>query len=233
MARMGDGYGSECHLLRFLGRHRRTLDQLIVKTVGADSVEWADYPFDRSHPWLDGEHKGISFIGDNESLQAAWRQFWPGSGNSQNWDAVGRVQVDGAWEWLLVEAKANLEEIRSSCQAKEHGGRPLISRTLAKTKSDLGVAPERDWLNRYYQFCNRVATLHFLEQNGIKTRIFLIYFCGDRSGEGRTCPSDAAGWDAALRGQDEHVGLPMGHPLSNRIHKGFLDVIPPESRDLL
>ena len=222
---MGDGYGSECHLLRFLGRHRRLLDREVMDAVGATDVRWHDYPFDASTPWLDSEHKGMGFIND-ESIQAAWKQTWPSSGNSQNWDAVGQVLIGGSWEWLLVEAKANLEEIRSSCQAKENGGLPLILRTLSAAKADLGVPAHKDWLNRYYQFCNRVAALHFLGTRGVRARLLFIYFIGDRGGNGRTCPIDESGWSEALRAQDDHVGLPPGHALSGRISKMFLAVSP-------
>ena len=30
MGMMGDGYGSECHLLRYLGRHRALLNQRVL-----------------------------------------------------------------------------------------------------------------------------------------------------------------------------------------------------------
>ena len=37
VAEMGLGYGSECHLLRYLGRHRRRLDQIVKTSVGAEA----------------------------------------------------------------------------------------------------------------------------------------------------------------------------------------------------
>jgi hypothetical protein len=223
---MGDGYGSECHLLRFLGRHRDLLDRQISGIIGSDAVRWCDYPFDPSNAWLDGEWKGIGFLPNPEALEPAWKRAWPTTGNPPNWDAVGQIHVDGAWEWLLVEAKANIEEVRSSCQAKEIGGRPLIARTLAEAKSGLGVSEDRDWLNGYYQYCNRITMLNFLQRNGINARLLFIYFTGDRNGPGRTCPPDEAGWEQALRAQHQHVGLPAGHALEGRIHRLFLPVRP-------
>lgn len=59
MGMMGDGYGSECHLLRYLGRHRAFLDQRVLEVTGATAIEWLDYPFDRSRTWQDGECKGL------------------------------------------------------------------------------------------------------------------------------------------------------------------------------
>jgi hypothetical protein len=44
MGRMNASYGSEFHLLRMLGRHRRFFDSRICEATGADSVEWLDFP---------------------------------------------------------------------------------------------------------------------------------------------------------------------------------------------
>jgi hypothetical protein len=54
MAEMGIGYGSECHLLRYLGRHRALLDRRILEVTRADTIAWLDHPFDPSKAWLDG-----------------------------------------------------------------------------------------------------------------------------------------------------------------------------------
>ena len=54
MGMMGVGYGSECHLPRYLGRHRALLDRRVLDVTGATAVEWLDYPFDRSRLWQDG-----------------------------------------------------------------------------------------------------------------------------------------------------------------------------------
>jgi len=91
-------------------------------------------------------------------------------------------------EWLLVEAKANIQELKSSCGAKEkgqrsEGGRKLIAHTLAAVKSTLGVAEDRDWLNGYYQYCNRIAVLEFLNRQKVPTRLMFIYFVGDKGSD--------------------------------------------------
>lgn len=226
MAEIGNGYGSECHLLRFLGRHRALLDASVMEAVGADGITWLDFPFDARRPWLDGEWKGLDFLPADSPALAAWRRLWPRRGNPPNWDAVGCVTVGGVTEWLLVEAKANVEEMRSSCQASPDGGRPAIERVLADTKAALGVAGDRDWLNGHYQLCNRLAVLHLLTRHGVPARLLFIHFLGDRGGAGRTCPATADAWSAELAAQDAHVGLPPVHPLSGRVHRMFLAVAP-------
>ena len=81
------------------------------------------------------------------------------------------------------------------------------------------------WLSCYYQFCNRVAVLHFLNQHGAPARLLFLYFTGDEFPDGSVdCPTSEDGWRLALAKQAEHVGLPDGHALSSRIHKLFLPV---------
>jgi hypothetical protein len=226
VAEMGMGYGSECHLLRYLGRHRKLLDQRVSEAVGTSIVSWLDHPFDRSKTWLDGELKGLNFLAPDDPVRDEWRHVWPQSGNPPNWDALARIGREGASEWLLVEAKANIQELQSSCQASSAGGRSLIARTLTATKDALGAPADRDWLNGYYQYCNRVAVLEFLNRHHVASRLLFIYFMGDKGDTNRVYPADVTGWRAALEAQSTHVGLPQAHPLSDRIHKLFLDVCP-------
>jgi len=221
---MGDGYGSECHLLRYLGRHRALLDQRVLEVTGATSIAWLDYPFDPSRPWQDGEWKGLDFLRDDALAKAAWRRTWPQGGNAPNWDAIGRLRFGVEEAWLLAEAKANIEELRSSSKASPNGGRPMVEAFLTRTRDRLGVATDHDWLCGYYQFCNRLAVLDLLNEHRAPAHLLNIYFVGDRSGAGRSCPQDVAAWAPALKDMEEHVGLQREHPLAARVHKLFLPV---------
>jgi hypothetical protein len=223
MGRLGMGYGSEWHLLWYLARHRSALDDAVRAANGADSVEWLDFPVrpgGAAH--TDAEWKGLDFLEDAE-IRSAWREFWPQGAGIHNWDAVGRIRRGGRVEWLLVEAKANCEEIRSDCGAKPAGGLAQIKTVLEDTKRALGVEPSRDWLCGYYQSCNRLAVLHFLNSRRIPSHLLTIYFTGDTNGD-RACPKDRNGWGAAIVEQAAHVGLPGEHALTGRIHSVFLPV---------
>jgi len=99
-----------------------------------------------------------------------------------------------------------------------------IVRAFGETKRDLGVPKDRDWLNGYYQFCNRIAALYFLNAYGVPARLLNLYFLGDRQPD-RTCPRDEEGWQEALQAQAEHVGLPAGHRLEARMHELFLPMV--------
>lgn len=218
MGRMGFGYGSEWQLLWYLARHRARLSAAVAEAAAASSVEWPDLPV--GSRGADQEWKGIDFV-KHRGVHEEWRKFWPQRGNPPNWDAVGTAVIDGKRTWLLVEAKAHLGEIRSDCGAVEAGGLGQIRATLERVKGKLVVPEGRDWLNGYYQLCNRLAVLSFLRDQGIATRLVLVYFYGDSSGPGRECPTTEQEWFPSLEAQDAAIGLPDGET-RRAIHKVFL-----------
>lgn len=230
MAQLNPSYGSELHLLRMLGRHRGYLNRKVCEETGADRVEWLDFPSAEMRRdklgrvlW-DREWHHLQFLPKTDVARKAWEAAWPAHRMGHNWDAIGRLLFGAASEWLLVEAKANVEEIASVCQAEDIKSIELIQQTMNATKSALGVASNCDWMRPYYQFCNRVAALHVLNTAGTPARLLYIYFCGDVSDKRRTCPTSKQGWHAELEKQDQHVGLSVSHPMRERIHKLFLDV---------
>ena len=143
-----------------------------------------------------------------------------------NWDAVGKIEVDGAWEWMLVEAKSHTEELKSDCGATDLRSIQKIIHTFNVVKSDLGAKQDTNWHKQYYQYANRLAVLHHLTKNNVKARLLFIYFCGDKwPPPEKNCPKDEASWCAALEAQAEHLGLVENHRLlAERIHKLFLPV---------
>ena len=223
MASIGAGYGSECHLLRYLGRHRGLFDARVGAALGGEVLGWVDFHFDPSQVWPDGERTGLDFV-DDVAVQSAWAAWWPQGRGIHHWDAVGRYRAGSETGWLLVEAKANVEELASDCKAKAEGGRGQIEAALAAVKQALGVDPSRDWLRGFYQYANRVAALHFLGAHGVAARLLHVYFSGDRT-PNRTCPADAAGWSAPLAQQQAHLGIAAGHPIRARIHALHLPVV--------
>ena len=135
MAQLNARYGSELHLLRMLGRHRKYFDKKVRDVTGADDVEWLDFPSDEMHledkkPVWDREWRRLDFLPDTDPAKAAWEHCFPMQGQGHNWDAVGRLHYGSSLEWLLVEAKANIRELFSDCKAKDSRSRQLICRTL-------------------------------------------------------------------------------------------------------
>ena len=155
MAEIGYGYGSEWHLLRFLGYHRNVLDSAILRAIGGQGIEWLDFPFKQAKKFYDDEWKGLDFLETEHLARKEWSSYWPTSGNRQNWDAVGRLRIGGQEEWLLVEAKAHLGELNSSCGASDSGGLPMIRSACEVTKQNMGIDQAKDWLSPFYQYANR------------------------------------------------------------------------------
>ena len=225
MADIGDGYGSECHLLRYLGRHREQLNAAVLKATGAARLRWIDYPFDPAQKWKDGCWAGLDFLPEKEKARKKWPEFLPPQDKLQNWDAVGLAEIDGEVEWILVEAKAHLDELRSDCLASAGNGLGPIREAFEQVKSDLGVRPILDWLNGYYQYCNRIAALWFLGRHKLKARLLFIYFTGDEYPmHAFDCPEDREGWQDELEERRKHVGLPADHPIAGRIYEIYLPV---------
>jgi hypothetical protein len=231
MQRVGHGYGSACHLLRYLGWHRHLLDQRILEVVGGEAIDWLDMGFAPASTYKgagsfpDREIIGLAFLPDGHPARVAWKSWWPTTGKAQNWDAIARVRYGEVWEWLLVEAKAHLGEIRSDCRACSPQSIETIGRALEETKYALGAPEQRDWLRGCYQYANHLAALHFLHSHGVPARLLHIYFVGDHGDASRICPATAEGWKDALAVQDTHLGLTEGHALVDRVHKLFLPVI--------
>lgn len=230
MARLNSSYGSELHLLRMLGRHRSYFDRKVLAVTGAVSIEWCDFPSGQERAdaegniYWDGEWQQVAFLDPGDHGRKAWNAAWPRRGTGPNWDAIGVLRYGAAQEWLLVEAKANVQEIFSECGAKDAGSIKLIRDTLDQTKAALGASSTVDWMQPYYQFCNRLAVLHVLNNAGSSARLLNVYFCGDVGNGRRTCPPSQAEWTEPLIRQERHVGLPADHSLKDRIHKCFIDV---------
>jgi len=122
MAKIGHGYGSEWHLLRYLGYHRNTLNSEIRKLISLDGISWLDFKFSNINEKLrqDDEYKGLEFLDMKKYSKVLdnWDKFWPKTGNVPNWDAIGNGLRGSHKEWILVETKGNLEECESNCHAK-------------------------------------------------------------------------------------------------------------------
>jgi len=217
---IGAGYGSELHLMRYMARYRQELDKAILDKTGGDSITWHDFKhgnnYDCSNPQEvhlpDNELTGINFLTETDYSKVvdAWKQFWPQGGTSMNWDAAGYTTVNNRNQYILVEAKAHTEEIKSDCGADPGKSMKHIDKAFTYTKDWLGITSTNDWKKTYYQMANRLAMIHFLAYHDIPAKLVNIYFCGDKNPSpynGATCPSDANGWKNALNDQYEYLGL--------------------------
>jgi hypothetical protein len=223
MGSIGYGYGSECHLLRYLGRHRQLLNREIQRATDTELGDWLDFGFDPAKKrFPDAEPIGLEFLDPSHAARASWGTFWPNSRRQHNWDAVAITKNEG---YLLIEAKAHVDELLSRCQAKGPS-REIILRACQATKQSMNIAPERDWLEPYYQMANRLVALHHLRSHGIQAGLCLIYFTGDCFA-GRTCPPTEKEWGPAIQAMNHHLGLAGRSELEHHVHKVFLPVSGP------
>ena len=233
MSTIGCGYGSEWHLLRWLGYHRQELSAQVASAVRADAVEWLDLEpnlksrdaFDRDLEWVN-----LDFLQSDDPARVAWARTWPRAGGrvGPHWDAVGRARFGARTEWLLVEAKAHVGEVSSDCGATSPTSIAKIEAAFAEAGPSFGVADTNAWSRGHYQLANRLTLLHVMNTNGAAARLVFVYFCGDdatRYGGKVECPPDADGWRTALDAMHGHVGWAPGQgPLGSRVHEVFLPV---------
>ncbi len=217
------GEGSAWHMMRFLGHHRNELNRQVGDLIGGEVTAWFDFHFDTSADLGDDEWEGLDFLKDEKpEVHAAWCKYWPQTGKQQNWDAVGKAMCDGVEHLLLVEAKAHTGEVGRETVG---GGKSKekIGARFEDTRAALGIGEHEDWFKPYYQYANRLATLHFLRSQPLPAKLLMVYFVGDEF-EGRTCPKDAEGWQPTLKKMDDHLGLTGGSELEKSVHKLFLHV---------
>lgn len=225
MGKRGEGYGSEDHFLRYRAERPEELNAAILTALGGGNDCRLAWIYPRGIP-DEPEPEGLDFLSNDEEVQARWKAYWPQRGRAQTWDGIATLDHGAGHEWLLIEAKANtVEFVTPPCGASKEGGRAQIEKTLNRLKAHLGVHRHFPWLGTYYQYANRLAVLHFLNDlSAIPTRLFHVYFLGDRFPDGRECPSTEAEWQRLIEARRLTLGLPKNHALTPRSHEIFLTV---------
>lgn len=148
--------------------------------------------------WAEYRDDGFLRVVGQERLIDPLAKFWPKQG--PQWDALGLAK-DGSV--LLVEAKAHVAELASTCAASPNS-RTLIDAALGMTATDLDCSVTPAWTDSYYQYANRLAHLRFLQRNGVPAHLLFVYFYGDAMMNG---PGSAEEWKQALRTMYEALGI--------------------------
>lgn len=148
-------------------------------------------------------------------LKLPLTEFWPSMG--PQWDALGRTLTG---DLVLVEAKANLPELLSSPSGASPESAARIRGSLEEVSMAIGASPGTDWSRRFYQYANRLAHAHFLnERNGVPARLVFLYFIGDADVSG---PESRREWEAAIAVLHEALGI-RGR-LPTYVSDAFVDV---------
>ena len=228
MGRMGYGYGSEFHLLRWMGRHRGEFDKRVgeVLGIGDAKIEWFDFDFDERKPIPDAEVKGLGFLKDDSRYGEIKADFevgecsWPQRGESMNWDAVGRV----GRRYILCEAKAHVEEIEKVHKLTPSSSVEQRRKAFEFAKGWIGVTGSPDWLRNYFQMANRLYILSLLDKHQIDAVLLNVYFCGDGHSNW-TCPRSSDEWDPIIQDEARKLGIEDNLFVKANVKNLFLPVM--------
>lgn len=146
-------------------------------------------------------------------LEEKLGDFWPRLG--PQWDGLGRISTGDV---LLVEAKAHVDELRSSCGAGEKSS-ARIGEAFNWAKSHLGAKLDSDWMQPYYQYANRLAHLAFLRRHGIPAHLLFVCFTNDSDMGGPTSEEE---WRVGLDDVKRSLGLHSAE--IDGVHELFVDV---------
>lgn len=146
--------------------------------------------------------------------------FWPPSG--PRWDGLARTS---SCKFLLVEAKAYIEEGVDFGSRAGDNSRKMIADALEQSKLAYGANADSNWESPFYQYANRLAHLHFLVSNNrIDAHLVFMYFA---NAPDVRLPCTSEQWEGARRLTEKCLGL-GNHAYSNRIATVVVDV--PEMR---
>ena len=187
-------------------------DELRGAVQSTARIEWVSPLVDEDLAEYRDE-EAVSRLGLELSVRPL-RDFWPSRG--PQWDALARSGEKA----ILVEAKAHVPEMFSgACGAESEASRRMIREALEETKRWLGAKPGLDWMERFYQYGNRLAHLYFLrEVNQVDAHLVFVNFLGDHDVGG---PDDPAVWRAATEVLHEALGIRGRVP--NSVHEVFVD----------
>ncbi|MCJ7773303.1 MAG: hypothetical protein MUP22_09250, partial [Desulfobacterales bacterium] len=208
--------GSLKWIQAFVNEQPHLLGTPIKKFIRADkgrNIEWLsplandDYSEYRDQAFLD--LLGI------ELSKKKLKYFWPNRG--PQWDALGRT---GNEAYFLVEAKAHISEIISSCKAYSPKSKTRIKKGLIQTQKYLGLKPHIDFTRGLYQYANRLAHLYFLRVlNDIPAYLVFVFFIDDPT----HISTSKAEWTGALQVMRSFLGG-NNHKLSKYVIDVFVDV---------
>lgn len=179
-----------------------------------ESIEWlSPIRSDQYAEYYDGEF--LKRLGIKE-LAIPLHSFWPRSG--PRWDGLARTS---SRKFLLVEAKAYIEEGVDFGSKAGNDSRRKIAKALKQSKQAYGASAEANWELPFYQYANRLAHLHFLvSKNEIDAYLVFLYFA---NAPDVPSPCSSEQWEGARRLTEKCLGL-GSHVYRDRIATVVIDV---------
>jgi hypothetical protein len=162
--------GSQKWLQCAINADRSVLDSLLLpKLRNVKTITWCS-PLKNDQY---AEYRDAAFLQKigREDLTHELEEFWPPRG--PQWD--GLAQCDNG-SVILVEAKAHIGELFSTCLAQAPESLKKIHAALDETAEYLRVKRLAPWTHFFYQLANRIAHVYFLRNNGVDAYLVLIIF---------------------------------------------------------
>ncbi len=211
-----DGRGSLKCIQNLINNSPSYINSLIAekfKELGEEEIFWTsplkndDYAEYRDHSFIEK----IGLIPNKIQLS----KFWPKGG--PQWDALAKT---ASGKVILVEAKANIPEIKSQGTKAKDLSKNLINKSLSEVKEFLEITNEVDWSGTYYQYTNRIAHLFYLREK-CKVPVYLIniYFIDDAT----HIATKRERFELALKKLKNHLGL-ESHNLDDFMTEIFIDL---------
>lgn len=192
--------GSQKWMQLVASQHPDALNFILREQTGLEQKETIQWVSPRENDnWAEYRDAGFLDCLGLSRLRSELAEFWPDRG--PQWDALGISSNDTVY---LVEAKAHLKELSSTCGAKSGRSLDFIHRALDGTKRAVDVDISTDWLTGFYQYANRLAHLKFLQGHGVKAYLVFVYFLNDDDMHG---PSSKEQWQRELAEVYRHLGL--------------------------
>lgn len=190
--------GSKKYTQLYINEHRQMLNCLIFsaspgltrKAVG-EPVWVSPLKAEQFNEYYDGPFLDALGLGKHK---AALKEFWPDRG--PHWDALAKVETDAGPGAILVEAKAHLSESKRDDESKAGDeSATLINESLLRARKFYGVPDSApSWFSTYYQVCNRLAHLYFMnEVLGVPTWLVWLLIADDPDWAGED-PANPMQW---------------------------------------
>ena len=189
--------------------HPGIADCLDFKIFDYKRIQWVS-PIARNcfYEYRDNFLDALDLIEHQEQL----RKFWPNRGPV--WDGLGVMKVQNECNFLL-EPKSYVREMITKTRATDPRSIRLIQKSLAQVKHYMGVTPDADWTRPYYQLCNRLALLYFLNIITKKSSyLALVNFVDDSTIQK---PTSAEQWKSHYKDVFSYLGITSKSKLTDRI----------------
>lgn len=183
--------------------------------------------------WNERFLERLGLLGDHLK---SFSDFWPfkpwvnrkvNPRGTPHWDALARVPLASEGV-VMVEVKAHRGELVKPNDRSKADPKSLkkIKESFAEVRDYFGVAEAAaPWESHYYQFCNRLAHLYWMNERAkVPTWLVWVLIVDDPA-----WPKDAMSapkWHEAFQMIKTEVGLPAQHPLAERISVVYLSPAP-------